>query len=472
MIGRPLVLRPLHVLAAVSAGMLLVYASSVPVLDIDLWWHRRIGLEIVQTRSVTSLGDAWAPFGDADWSTTQWLAEVAYAVLYELGGFAAITGLRLLAIFVLGLVLVHTVLRGQPALVAAPVYAVTLFGLAVFVIQDRPQTLAIVGAAVFGQWVALAVARRPPPPTWMVAGTTWLWANIHGSWVLAPAVLGLAVVALLADGARHSARVWGLRAIVAGLAGLLTPAGLSTATALIRFSERTTFLGEWNPVEPVQGYAIPLALLMGLVLVSWARTFASDRSEVIVVLGLSVFAFTVNRNIPFGLVLLAPLSVTIGRRLMRESPRSPERRVRLVSTVIGVTVVAAVVATVGVHASVDPTSRAEPRAIGEWLGSRAEPVRVLNTYEAAGVLLEFSDGNVELGIDGRADRYDPDYVAAYFGAVDALTDVDGLLSVVEPDVAVLRTDEALSTHLVHRGWDVVLRDGRYVLLAPTGTDLA
>lgn len=460
---------PLHVLAAATAGLLLVFAASIPIVDVDLWWQRRIGSEILQTRSVSSLGNAWAPFGDTGWTTTQWLAQAGYALLFELGGFKAITALRLLAIMVLCGVLAHTVLAGHPARVSVPVYVATLLGLAAFVIQDRPQTLALVGAAVLGGWVARAIGRRRPPSLWVVGGLTWIWANLHGSWILAPAALSLTAAALLADRETKEARNWGGRAVVAGLAGLLTPVGPLAATALVRFSGRTGFLGEWSPVMPAQSYALPLLLVAGLVGVTWARTSARNRSELIVFVAISLFALSANRNIPFGLVMMAPLSVAVGRRLLAGNKPSISTA-RLLSAVVGATLVSSVLAAVSVHGSVDPISRAEPRTIGNWLQQQPGPLRVLNTYEAAGVLLEFSDANVELGIDGRADRYEPAYVSAYFGAIDRLTGVDSLLDVVEPDVAVLRQNEALVTHLIGRGWDPVIRDGRHILLAPPPRD--
>lgn len=459
--------RPLHLLAVVAGGLLLVYSASVPIVDIDLWWHRRLGVEILDQQAVSGLGNSWAPFGDQDWTTTQWLAEVMYAWLYSLGGFSAITAVRLVAGLLILVFLGWTVLRGRSSLTAVPVYVTAVFGLALFIVQDRPQTLALVGAVVLGGWLDHILNGDRSIPAWQVGLLTWVWANLHGSWLLVPAVLALAALALLVERRTPLARATGIAAAVAAGAGLLTPAGLSSALAPLRFTQRTTFLGEWNQVELLAPYGIPLALMAASAAVCWARADTVPRAEAVVVLGVSVFALTANRNIPFGIVLLAPLLASIAGRSAHPQPdRSPPGTAVLAGSLAVVLATAAIVT----HSRVDPAARAEPRVIASVLGQEPGTVRVLNTYEAAGVLLEFSGGNVELGIDGRADRYDPDFVARYFGAVYRLEDVDGVLETIRPQAAVLRQSEPLATHLQSRGWVATHVDGDYVLMEARPTE--
>ena len=457
--------RPLHVLAVLAAGLLLVYSASVAIVDIDLWWHRWLGVEILQTRTVTGLGNAWAPFGEQSWTTTQWLAEVAYAALHTAGGFSAVTALRLAAGLAIVSGLAWTVLRGRPSVTAVPTYVTALFGLALFVVQDRPQTLALVGAVVLGGWIDRLLHDHVAVRLWWVAALTWVWANVHGSWVLVPGVMALAAVALIADRRPAEARIAGYGVAVAVGAGLLTPAVLASGLALLRFTERTTFLGEWNQVEPLALYGVPVTLLLAATAVFWARD-TSPPGEVVLVLGIALFSLAANRNIPFGIVLLAPLVSSIAARsLTRDLPSSNSRAAASLSAALAVVLTATAVVT---HSRIDPVSRAEPRTIAATLGRDEGPVRVLNTYEAAGVLLEFSGGDVELGIDGRADRYEPAYVERYFAAVNRLEGVDALLALVDADVAVLKETEALATHLVSRGWTTTMSDGGFVLVEPPG----
>jgi hypothetical protein len=459
-------IRPLHLLAVAAAGLLLVFAATVPIVDIDLWWHRWLGDEILLSGTIAGIGTAWAPFGDPKWTTTQWLSEVIFALLHSAGGYGAVTALRLVVICLICAVLARTCLLHRSPFVASPVYAATLLGLALFVVQDRPQTLALVAAAALGGWVDVALRGRPLPRIWVVPLVTWLWANIHGSWVLAPTALAVLAVGLLLDADRVAARQALARSAAAVCAGLVTPAGLDSAVAIVRFAGRTRFLGEWGPVQLAQTYGLPLAALIGALVVAWARQRSTARAELLVGLTFIAFSLTANRNIPFGLVLLAPLVVTAWSRGVGAREDVVSRGSTLATAAAGVSLASAVALAAIVHAQIEPEGRAEPRRIGAYLGQQADPVRVLNTYESAGVLLDSSEGNVELAIDGRADRYSPDYVQRYFDAVDRVRGVEALLSEVEPDVAVLEADEALTSYLSDRGWHEIMVDGDHVLLAP------
>jgi hypothetical protein len=112
----------------------------------------------------------------------------------------------------------------------------------------------------------------------------------------------------------------------------------------------------------------------------------------------------------------------------------------------------------------DPTADAAPLRIARFLAQVDGPKRILNDYNAAGVLLEFGGAGVELGIDGRADRYSSDYTDRYLGAQARLIDWEQVLAEVEPNYAVLRVDNALPTMLDRLGWRTLMQDGHYVLM--------
>lgn len=443
-------------------------SASQPIRDADIWWHRWIGQEILSTRSVAGLGAEWAPFGDLTWRTTQWFPEVLYAWLGDLAGWSAITGLRVLAAVAISLVVAWSILPGRPALVAVPIYCLTLLGLIPFAVQDRPQTLALVLAGLLSVQTSRWLLEDRIPRVWVVLLLSAVWANLHGSWVLVPLTLGLLAVGKAFSASPGRTAILRYCAIVlAGIAGgFATPAGLSSVTAVARFSERTNLLTEWQPTALTALYALPLGLSLAVLLWAWARGPVVPADELVFAAGLTIFALLANRNVSYSLLLLAPV---VAARLAVVYPHRSlvgRREANLLAVATALVLLVGLALAWWQHATTDPLALAAPRRIAALLGDAPEPVGVLNSYGASGVLLEFSGGNVQLAIDGRADRYPSDYSSSYLDAVRSLQDWQALVEQVVPDVAVLKRDEALADHLQDQGWTVTLRDGEYLLLEP------
>lgn len=464
--------QPLHTVAAVGASVVLVASASQSIRDADIWWHATVGAEIIDRRTVKGLGNSWAPFGDQDWVTTQWLPEVLYSVLVAKVGWDGVSALRLFANALTVGLLAAVVLNNRPARVTVPVYVLSITGLTPFLIQDRPQTLTLALAPLLASMVTHWLREDRPPRVWIVFALTLVWANIHGSWVLVPAMVGLVTLGRLADGSPCVAVLQqGLRlGVVSLLAGLLTPATWHSLVAIIRFSERTDLLTEWQPTMPAALYALAFALLVAGLLWSWARSPRVPRSEMIVGLGLITFGMLANRNIPYAIILLAPLVAARLADMYPERLAVGRTEAALLAGFSTVVVASGLGLVVAVHQATDAVERAAPIQIAASFAMLDQPARVLNTYGAAGVLVEFSGGNVELGIDGRADRYPLEYTTAYLDAVSDLTDWQALVEQVDPDFAVLHGDEALATHLAGQGWRVQMRDADFVLLAPGGAE--
>src|SRR4051794_14044346 len=72
--------------------MLLVTAVSLvliagPASDVDVWWHVRLGDEILHRHSVFGVGTDWsfAPV-HAHWTSSEWLSEVVLAGAHDVAG--------------------------------------------------------------------------------------------------------------------------------------------------------------------------------------------------------------------------------------------------------------------------------------------------------------------------------------------------------------------------------------------------
>ena len=113
----------------------------------------------------------------------------------------------------------------------------------------RPQLIAM---ALFALTLFLVVDRAAHPRRlWLVVPIAVLWANVHGSFFLAPAVLGLAWIADVAERSprRHLALAV---AVVTAVACCLTPFGPSVwvyAAQLGANPAVTSLISEWQPTS-------------------------------------------------------------------------------------------------------------------------------------------------------------------------------------------------------------------------------
>lgn len=456
-------IEPLHLLASLTAGVLLIVLARGPIRDIDVWWHRAIGEEIWRRGSVFDLGNAWAPFGDQDWFTTQWLSELGFYLAHLLGGWQAVLLIRVSVSAILLAALAAALLPRRPARAAVPVFVLAAMGLMPALTQDRVQTLGILLAIPLGVWVAQGVHGRFPP-WWQVALLGVVWANVHGSWVLLPAVLVLLSGACLLDCARR--RTWRRPLVLASIAllgGLVSPTAWLSLAAVWQFTDRTKHVTEWAPTVFSEATVLPFVMLVALLLFAWARSRPVPWAELAVAGGLIAFSALAFRNVLFALVLLAPL---IADRLsLSVRPRPAIGIEARVLTLLSLcTFIVCIAVALVLASNTDPTADAAPLRIARFLAQVDGPKRILNDYNAAGVLLEFGGAGVELGIDGRADRYSSDYTDRYLGAQARLIDWEQVLAEVEPNYAVLRVDNALPTMLDRLGWRTLMQDGHYVLM--------
>ena len=184
-----------------------VLASLIATLPaVDLAYQLRAGAEILDGSGVPRV-DSWTftATGRA-WFDQQWGAQVILAQVFAVAGWTGLVVLRAALVgLTSGLILTAIRLRApdlRPRTAA-------LLSLAAFVVMApalalRPQLLAM---AVFGlALVALAARRTHPRSIWAIPILAMIWANLHGSFILAPALVGVALVEGIGDRGRGGRR--------------------------------------------------------------------------------------------------------------------------------------------------------------------------------------------------------------------------------------------------------------------------
>jgi hypothetical protein len=168
------------------------------VTDPDLWWHLKTGEVIVEQRAVPRTDPFSYTRAGQPWVAHEWLSELLLFSLYRAAGwpglilmFAAIAAATFFVVYLgcAGNSYVRGLFTAWGALAAAPLLGV------------RPQTLTWLLAAVW--LLILERSRLRPNLLWWTAPLTLLWVNLHASYALGLAVLGLYLIGELGEESRE-----------------------------------------------------------------------------------------------------------------------------------------------------------------------------------------------------------------------------------------------------------------------------
>jgi hypothetical protein len=259
-------------------------ASIQPISPHDYWWHLVMGRYISATGSVPDANlflysmDAATRFVDQPW-LSQW----AMFELREWFGDVGLVWLRNLIVAASWVTLGQLALRRAAdarVVGAVALIAVLLSGQTYGV---RTQMFALLPYALFlGLVVELAERRAGWGWALATAPLTAFWANVHGSFALAPALLllvgGACVLeAWLDDGETFDvARVWTAALAAALIGGSLTPHGVGVYAYVADLTYSSTVahtVTEWRPPAWNTFYGIALlgSLAVGGGVLAWRR---------------------------------------------------------------------------------------------------------------------------------------------------------------------------------------------------------
>jgi hypothetical protein len=442
------------------------------VIDPDAPWHVRLGSELWSGIAPTQAGHGWtfAPVNDTHWVSTQWLAEMLMALLYSALGWNGLLVLRAaMAAALLGLLAV-TLIPGRPARTAIPVFMIAASPLLMVAVQERPQSLSYLLLVPVSWWALGIVTKGRLPSAWWVLPLSIVWANIHGLWIVLPGVLVLAAVSRWTD---HGLRDLAARRAI-GLAtlslacGLISPDGIGTVVAVLRFHDAARLIDEWQPVSLFSFSSAPLVLWSVLIITAWARSRTRPpRSELVFVGSLLLFGLTAYRNIPTVLLLTAPF--VIGRVNIAWHPSrsvTSARERRWLVRIAAVTAVAGLVAAMTTAAVRAPLPKDAPVSLIQKVAGQAEGARILPEYNESGLVLTLAGPESRTAIDGRADLFGAPYIAKYMTMLDAGYGWESTVRGLDSTSAILKRTTNLAKVLQRCGWRVEASTPTHLLLVP------
>ena len=275
----------------------------LPLEAVDPWWSLVLGT----APSGASDPIVFTPLvGPA--ANVQWLAHRALAGLHAAGGVGALLALRSI-ILALSLALLQLLVlqTGHPAsraaLAATLALPTVIAGAAV-----RPQLFAIpLFVAILLLGGPRADRRRTPLA---LAAAVALWANVHGSFVLAP-------IALLVLAAAGPWRLAALRLRLAGIAlaaALLDPWAAGVYSAAVQVAQAngtgTSSLAlEWRPLDPLSLPGLFFLLQAGAAIVAILRLRRACPLEwLVLAIPLALLALTGGRHTLWFALAIGPLA--------------------------------------------------------------------------------------------------------------------------------------------------------------------
>jgi hypothetical protein len=273
------------------------FVRFLPIRDNSFLWHITAGrLQLEKGSVLTADPFSFTKLGEP-WRTQSWLADLAYATLDGEWALAYSPYLVWLigSLYVVGIMLL--VFRTTRSLVATSVMGVLTTVLSLAFLNPRPVIFSYL------LFVLLVLAEQDDRTRWTLPLIVWVWAGIHGSFVIGGAYLVLQAVR------RGHREAWGV-VLASAVAALLTAHGVGVVETLLAFGqsgEALALINEWATPDLI---SIPMApLFVGLLLLVWAGVDGRLKArDFLILMPFLALALSANRSVVPAWIALAPLT--------------------------------------------------------------------------------------------------------------------------------------------------------------------
>ncbi len=447
-------------------------ALLVPLPAVDLAYQVRAGDLILATGAIPRTDTFTFTVYGQPWTDQQWLAQVLLSLGHKAGGWELLAVMRaVLVVAMTGLLVLAARLRGA-SLRTASVLGLLAFLVSAPALALRPQLFAIV---VFEAVLVLVAGRDRHPRAFLAAPLlVAVWANLHGSFVLAPLLLGYA---WLVDVVRR--RPWhrSLGVLVLGTAATcVTPFGPGVwayAAGIGVDPLITQRVSEWQRTSPmtVTG-ALFYASVLAAAAVTWrgrARLVWPDALWLAGLAALGIWAVRGAAWWPAGAVpvVASALATPLGEVTpLRATPRG----LRRLNVLVAAALVLAVGAALPWWRSADPlTGRTgllsyAPSGLAAWVRDHAQPGARVDVPQTWGSWFEWAAPEQVYFVDSRFELFP----AGVWADADAIAGggatAEAALTRRQVDVVVLAAGSAEPSG----PWTVAYRDaaGEVLVAAP------
>ena len=417
-------------LAGMAVYVLLMTLGSRLLNDPDVYLHVAIGRSIIDNGALPHTDPFSATMGGAHYVAYEWLSQVAFALAYKLGGWAAVAVVGAAsAATAFGLLTRALLRRWQPVPALLAVMAALV--LVAPHILARPHALAL---PLLVAWIATLIRASDcarPPSLWLLPLMT-LWANLHGSFIFGLAMVGAigaeAVWQAAKSGHVRTAKNWIAFGLLSLGAACITPYGPEIILAALRtlaLGQALSVINEWQPQDftRIGVYEIVVLGAIGFALVRGVRL---PLFRTLMLLGVLHLSLSQSRHADLlgllaPLFLLKPLADQFETLAAHHTAPSPPRWLPVAAGLLAMVAIAGGAA--ALRGSITPAANITPA--NALAAVKSGPI--FNSYEF-GDYLDFA-GTAPF-IDGRTELYGQAFMLRYNRAV-TLQDLPDFLKLLD-----------------------------------------
>ena len=425
--------------------------ASLPIRDNSFLWHVRAGavqladgaVLVVDPFSLAKIGTSWR--------TQSWLLELLYA-WFEGGG----TSLAWASLFVFvvasmtAAVIGVSIYRSTSSPITLSAAMIAMIWLAGPFLQPRPVIVSYLLLALL-----VVVLQNRATALWLIVPIIWIWAAVHGSWVIGG---GLIVLELIRTSDRRLLKA----GIVALITTFLTAHGIGVWEILVNFAGSQGALAlieEWKPPDFASPMHAPYLLLIIGIIVAAMRGKLTGR-DLIVILPFLFFGMTSRRAVFPAAIVLAPWAAMA-------LPPVKVPRSEISSTVVGMAMVLVGVVVLA-PLLLQPIGVLDAKRFPTPEIQAAMKGRSVFHDDVVGGFMIYDEWPERLTyIDDRAELYGEDFFLEFTRARDG--QYEELFSEYGFDTALVKDGWGLTERLQADGWIAIVETETMILLYAPGT---
>ena len=481
----------MRMMALVLGVVAVAYISITPIVANDFWLQTKVGEIIANERVVPrTILFPFTEIASERFNAHEWLASLAfYGATSVIGEPLLPFAQGALGLLLFGLLVCLAWLRSRANIALALAVGLTAIWIENYRHFLRPEMLAVILFTAF--WIGLELLRRRVSAAriLILVVIAVLWANIHGSFVLAPVLAGMYSAGMFIDAKRGGGQknpwpsgetlIFAAVAIVALACAMVNPFGWESLRFVTQFSTSSYVqesVPEWSTMLAAR-YSEPRGFWIGIMaLITIVLTCASNQRkrtlsavDVFIVVGFGLLALYSIRFV----IYLSMVFAYMVPSLFPPVRRRDESDKLWYATTSAIAVCSLAVAAHYGNAWYSWPTLAAPNVkfsdrLVEILESPELKGNVLNSVELGSELVYRTYPRMRPSIDSRIDSYGFDY--AHFNY--ALIRNDGLLReyVARYDVRYVLLDSVRFEHFKALGswrdglWKTLFFDGKEALL--------
>jgi hypothetical protein len=403
-------------IVAIIKAVILLFSASALLQDPDDWWHVRVGLDMLSSRTFPNADTYSYTFAGSPWIAKEWLGQIFFALAYKANAWNGVALLTIAAITLTVFLLAWYLSTTFRPTVAFGLTVLLAF-LADPIYTARP---VIFTFPIIIIWTAelFRTAHKEQAPSFWLLPLICLWANLHATFTFGFIIAAFAGLDLLVRTRLTKPALlgrWIVFGLLCPLVTLLNPYGIKAilATFTVAYgNEAVPYINEWQPFNASDSYPLEVAMLAALLGLLVSRFQIGWVKAMFLVFTLHLLL--THQRFCYLFVFLVPLilSVDISEQFSWISAQkwAQGRRDRLeqfiadyfhsISAGIGILVVL-MVAIFSSASQIEPSPKTSAKGALAFAEQHDLSGNVFNSYNFGGTLIFHG---IKTFIDGRTDQ--------------------------------------------------------------------